>query len=286
MASSPAREFSRPALLRMSLVAFALVLGACERTDPVAASASASAGAAQPENEVVVFAAASLKEPFGALAGAFERAHHVEVTFNFAGTQELRTQIEHGAPVDVFASADQKHMSELVRARKASGPALFARNEPVLVVSKELMGELAAFAELPRARRIVLGAPDVPIGRYSLQILDNASKTLGSDFRARVEARVVSRELNVRQVLAKVTLGEADAAIVYRTDAATAKGAVGVVGIPPELNVLAEYPIAVLEGAPHPRLARAWVALVLSVEGQAALAKAGFMLPVRSTTKP
>jgi len=126
----------------------------------------------------------------------------------------------------------------------------------------------------------------VPIGRYSLQILDNASKALGNDFRARVEEHVVSRELNVRQVLAKVTLGEADAAIVYRTDVATDEGAVGVVTIPPELNVLAEYPIAVLEGAPHPELARAWVALVLSVEGQTALSMAGFVLPVRSTTNP
>src|SRR6187455_1260897 len=116
MASSPARELSRRAFVGTSLVAFALGAFACRRAEPVpaSASASASAGAERAENELVVFAAASLAEPFGALAGAFERAHRAEVTFNFAGTQELRTQIEHGAPVDVFASADQRHMTELV----------------------------------------------------------------------------------------------------------------------------------------------------------------------------
>jgi molybdate transport system substrate-binding protein len=263
---------SRRTLLAAFLPAGTLAFGACERGDPGPGSAR--------EDELVVFAAASLREPFSTLGAVFEKSRAgVEVTFNFAGSQELRTQLEHGAAADVFASADGRHMDELVQAGRAKSPALFARNEPVMIVAEALAGELDAFEDLPAAGRIVVGLPDVPVGRYTLQILDQASTSLGRDFRARVEARVVSRELNVRQVLAKVALGEADAAIVYRTDATTAKDTVAVVTIPPELNVIAEYPIATLEGAPHPELARAWVELVLSASGKKALADAGFSPP-------
>jgi len=235
----------------------------------------------------VVFAAASLRESFSTLGSTFEQSHpNVEVTFNFAGSQELRTQIEHGAPADVYASADERPMSALVAEKKARHPVLFARNEPVMIVAREQAASLAALADLPKATRIVLGVPDVPIGRYALRILDNASQRFGNDFRSRVERRVVSRELNARQVLAKVSLGEADAAIVYRTDAVTAAERIAIVAIPPELNVIAEYPVAALEAAPHPELARAWVDHVLSEQGRNVLAKAGFMLPVPPLVDP
>ncbi|WP_437578723.1 molybdate ABC transporter substrate-binding protein [Sorangium sp. So ce887] len=255
-----------------------LVLAACL----VAACGCGRSGPAPPgrEDRLVVFAAASLREVFTAMGEDFERAHAgVELTFNFAGTQELRTQLEHGAAVDVFASADQRHMDELVKSGRAVGPVVFARNEPVLVVARESAGTIRGLADLPAATRIVIGAPEVPIGRYTLQLLDRASATLGADFRARVEARVVSRELNVRQVLTKVRLGEAQAGVVYRTDAHAAQDGVTVVAIPPEVNVLAEYPIAVVAGAAHPGLARAWVDLVRSEAGQSALRRAGFLAP-------
>lgn len=237
--------------------------------------------------ELILFAAASLREAFSTLGDEFEKARpSAKATFNFAGSQELRTQIEHGASVDVFASADQRHMNELFGATNVGAPTVFAKNEPVMIVPKDRAATLRAFADLPSASRVVIGVPDVPIGRYTLQILDKASKTLGSDFRSRVEARVASRELNVRQVLSKVALGEADAAIVYRTDAKAAEDRVVVVTIPPELNVITEYPIAVLEGAPHPELARAWVGLVLSEKGRQVLGNAGFVLPAPSTPPP
>lgn len=225
-----------------------------------------------------MFAAASLREVFGGLGDEFKREHSgVEITFNFAGTQELRTQLEQGAAADVFASADQRHMDELVKAGRASAPAIFARNEPVVVVSKGQITKLKAFADLPRVEHIVIGTPEVPIGRYTLQILDKANEKLGKDFRKEVEANVASHELNVKQVLAKVTLGEADAGIVYRTDAMSAKDQVGVVDIPPELNVIAEYPIAKVSDAAHPKLAGAWLDLVLSQVGQDRLKAAGFI---------
>jgi len=227
--------------------------------------------------EVIVFAAASLREAFALLGERFEQSHPgTKVVFNFAGSQELRTQIENGAPADVFASADQKHMKALVDGRSAAGQKIFARNEPVLVVPKGNPAGIRGLKDLPQAKRIVLGVPEVPIGAYSERILDAASKQYGSDFRAKVEARVVSRELNVRQVLTKVTLGEADAAIVYRTDTATAKQNVEAIPIPADLNVVAEYPIAVLTRAKHAALARQFVGAVLAPAGRYVLALFGF----------
>jgi len=239
--------------------------------------ALAPSARAQGPKEVVVFAAASLRDAFAELGQRFEQSHPgTKVFFNFAGSQELRTQIENGAPADVFASADQRHMQALVDGKSASAPEIFARNEPVLVVPKGNPAGIGGLKDLPRAKRIVLGVPEVPIGAYALRILDAASKQYGSDFRAKVEAGVVSRELNVRQALAKVTLGEADAAVVYRTDAAAAKQKIEVIAIPPDLNVVAEYPIAVLTRAKQPALAGEFVGAVLSPAGREVLARCGF----------
>lgn len=248
--------------------------------------AAATTTPAPAEDRLVVFAATSLKDAFTALASEFEHAHAgVEVTFNFAGTQELRTQVEQGAAADVFASADLKHMDALAKAGRVAAPVTFARNEPVIVVAKESADEITGIADLRTAGRLVVGLPDVPIGRYTLQILDRASAELGADFRSRVEANIVSREPNVRQVLAKVSLGEAQAGVVYRSDASAAKAEVAVVTIPPEMNVIAEYPIAVVTGALHPNLASEWMALALSPEGRHALSDAGFLPASAGSTR-
>lgn len=255
-----------------------LAVTSCKRSDPAASVQ---------EERLVVFAAASLRDVFTVMGEEFKRTHPgVELTFNFAGTQELRTQLEHGAAVDVFASADQRHMDELVRASRVQGPTFFARNEPVIIVARESAATLRGLSDLPMADRIVIGVPEVPIGRYTLQILDRASTALGPDFRSRVEAKVVSRELNVRQVLAKVSLGEAQAGFVYRTDASSAGERVSIVAIPPELNVIAEYPIGIVKGAVHPVLARAWVDFTLSAGGQRSLRRAGFLAPSGSGSEP
>ena len=146
---------------------------------------------------------------------------------------------------------------------------MFARNEPVIVVPSGNPAAIHDLRELPRAQRIVVGAPDVPIGAYTLRIFEAASARYGHGFRSALEARIASRELNVRQVLAKVRLGEADAAIVYRTDALAAHEAVETISIPADLNVVAEYPIAALREAAHPVLARVFIELVLSPAGRA-----------------
>jgi molybdate transport system substrate-binding protein len=236
----------------------------------------AGAAAGPLAHDLVVFEAASLKEAFAALASRFEKDHPgVHVITNATGSQELRSQIEHGAAADVFASADERHMHALLAAGLAGPPALFACNEPVVVVRTDLAA-LKTFADLPLAERIVVGAPEVPIGAYTNRILDRATDKLGALFPARVRAKIVSREPSVRQVLAKVVLGEADAAVVYRTDALSAKTKVRIVEIPPDINVTAAYPIATLKHAPNPSLAAAFVALVRSPSGAAALREAGF----------
>lgn len=242
------------------------------------ASGARAAAVAAKEKELVVFEAASLKDAFAKLARRFEQDNAgVKVIPNAAGSQELRAQIEHGAAADVMASADRKHMDALAAQGLVAAPSVFTCNEPVVVVRAGLATTIKTFADLPRAERIVIGTPEVPIGAYTQQILQKAAAKLGADFPARVQAKVASRELNVRQVLAKVALGEADAGVVYRSDAAAAgAGKVAVVAIPPEMNVVAEYPIATLKAAPHPELARRFVELVRSPVGAAALREAGF----------
>jgi molybdate transport system substrate-binding protein len=227
--------------------------------------------------EVVVFAAASLREVFEMMGPAFEKRHpNVKVRFNFAGSQDLRVQIDQGAKVDVFASADGKHMNLLAAKDMVVEPVVFARNRPVVVVPKNNPARLRSFADLPKAKHLVVGATEVPIGAYTDTILRAAEKVYGKAFHEQVLARIRSRELNVRQVLTKVVLGEADAGIVYKTDALTVPDKVQIIEIPAPINIVAEYPIAVLKAAPEPELARAFVKLVLSKEGQETLASAGF----------
>jgi len=241
--------------------------------------AGARAADPPPRRELVVFEAASLKDAFARLAERFEKDNAgVKVLASAAGSQELRAQIEHGAAADVFASADRKHMDALASQGLVVSPSTFTCNEPIVVVRAGLTTVIRTLADLPRAERIVVGTPEVPIGAYTLEILKKSAANLGADFPKRVEAKIVSRELNVRQVLAKVVLGEADAGIVYRSDAMSARDKVGVVEIPPDVNVTAEYPIAVLEAAPHRDLARRWIELVRSPAGATALREAGFVI--------
>ncbi len=228
---------------------------------------------------LTVFAASSLTEAFEALAAPFEAAHPgVDVRPTFAGSQTLRLQIEEGAPADVFASANQTHMDALLAAGLVRDAAPFAENGLVVIVPAADPSAIATFEDLPRAARIVLGADNVPVGQYARQLIDSAGVRYGADFAAQVRANVVSEEANVRLVRAKVELGEADAAIVYRTDAVGVPG-VRVVPVPAELDVRARYPIATVSASAHPELAAQFVAFVRSAEGRAVLVARGFEAP-------
>jgi molybdate transport system substrate-binding protein len=239
------------------------------------ALAASTAGA----EAVRVSAAASLTEAFEEIARAFAAAHPGDsVELNFGGSNLLRAQIEQGAPVDVFASADLVHAEALARGGLLGATRVFARNR--LVVAVPATGaRVASLRDLTRqGTRIVLAAPSVPAGRYAAEVVAalDASRLHGDGFAARVNANVVSHEASVRAVLAKVSLGEADAGFVYATDAAAAGGRVRAVEIPERWNAVADYPIGVVAASPRPAKARAFVEIVVGAEGRAILARHGF----------
>ncbi len=246
-------------------VGCALALMGCEREVPGAVTLD-------------VFAASSLTEAFVELERGFERAHGgVDVRVTHAGSQVLRMQIEQGAGVDVFASADEAHMDALERAGHVAGARVFARNELVVIVPTSNPSRVERFDDLVRAERIVIGTEGVPLGRYTREVFTRAEASLGAAFADGVRARVVSEESNARLVRAKVEIGEADAALVYRTDAG-ASGRVRSVEIPAELNARARYPIGVLTRSTREELARAFVEYTLSEEGREALSGRGFVV--------
>ena len=243
------------------MVAVGLVAASCGSGD--GGSDDSSGG------NVTVFAAASLTAAFTELGDAFTAANpDVEVTFNFAGSSDLVAQISDGAPVDVFASADLANMSKLADAGLAAGePATFATNTAEIVVEPGNPLDIAGVADLADSDLIVvLCAPEVPCGAYAEQVVANAGTTVTPS----------SYEENVKAVVTKVTLGEADAGIVYRTDVIAAGDAAQGVPIPDDINVVAEYPIALVADAPNAAGAQAFIDFVLGPAGQKILAASGF----------
>jgi molybdate transport system substrate-binding protein len=236
-------------------------------------------GSGQATNAITVFAAASLTESFSEIGAAFEAANPgARLTFNFAGSQTLRTQIEQGAAADVFASANTDQMDALVADGMVDpeAPRIFLTNELVVILPPNNPAQLRSLQDLARpGLKLVLAAGDVPVGSYSRQALDNLNAVFGADFKDKVIANVASNEDNVKQVVTKTQLGEADAGIVYASDAIAAPD-LKTIEIPAPLNVIARYPIAVLAHAPNRPLAQGFTAFVLSADGQAILHKWGF----------
>lgn len=227
-----------------------------------------------------VFAAASLTDAFSEIGTAFESRHPgAQVEFNFAGSEVLRAQIEQGAEADVFAPADSVHARALQGKDLLGDTTIFARNL-LVVVTPAKHARVKSLADLARPRmKVVIAGPTVPVGRYTSQALGKmaGSGFYGDDYESRVQANVVSQESNVRAVLAKVALGEADAGFVYRTDAMTAAAKVLVLPIPDQLNVVAEYPIGIVAGTRSPDLARAFITFVRGPEGATILNTHGFL---------
>jgi molybdate transport system substrate-binding protein len=233
-----------------------------------------------------VFAAASLTAAFGEIGKAFEAANPgVTVVNDFAGSQQLAQQINQGAPADVFASANTAQMTAVITTGEviSGSQQVFVRNLLVVITPKDNPGKIAQLKDLANpGLKLVLADKTVPVGGYALTFLDKASKdaSFGADYKANVLKNVVSYENDVKAVVAKVQLGEADAGIVYTTDAASAdQSKVSQIAIPNALNVIAVYPIAPVKSSPNPDVANAYIAYVLSAQGQATLAKYGFMAP-------
>ena len=235
------------------------------------------------QGELTIFTAASLTDAFKDMAAQIEQANPgTKLTFNFAGSPTLRTQLSQGARADVFASADEPNMAGAETDGTITGqPQIFARNVLVVVVPVKNPAGIQTLQDLAKPNiKLVLTNKEVPVGNYARQSLEKMSQdpAFGPDFSKRVLANLVSEETNVRQVAAKVQLGEADAGIVYATDVTPAiRDAVRVIQIPPALNVIAKYPIAVVKGAQNEAGARAFIAYVLSPAGQTILVRHGFL---------
>jgi molybdate transport system substrate-binding protein len=259
---------------------------AAPTTAPVAATAVPPTAKEPAPQELTVFAAASLTESFSELAKQFEATHPgVKVVTNFAGSQQLRAQLEQGAQADVFASANTKEMNAAIQdSLVVSGTQkTFARNRLVAIFPKDNPGQIATLADLAKpGLKLVVADKAVPVGQYTLDMLTKMSKdpTYGADFADKVQKNVVSQENDVKAVVSKVRLGEADAGVVYSTDVTPAAAQdVTPLAIPDEFNQLATYPIAALAKAPQPDLAQQFVDLVLSDAGQEVLKGYGFILP-------
>jgi molybdate transport system substrate-binding protein len=235
----------------------------------------------QEKTKLVVYAASSLTEAMSAVGVEFEARHpDVQVVFNFAGSQALATQIEHGAVADVFAPADVFYMQRLQQAELVlEDPVILAHNRLIVALPAANPAGLRNLQDLARSDvRIVVAQQNVPVGRYTRQVIANLSTEAwyGSGFREAVLANVRSEELNVRQVLAKVALGEADAGFVYVSDVASAQKDVITLDIPKTANVTAAYPIALLATTEHEDLARHFLAFVQSPAAREILQRAGF----------
>ena len=232
--------------------------------------------------ELVVFAAASLTDAFAEIGARFGEVHGATVTFNFAGSQTLAGQLASGAPADVYASANARQMQAAIDAGRVEPATVrdFAANGLVIITPRDNPASIGAPADLAApGLKLVLADAAVPAGQYSLQFLDNASgdPAFPPGYGAAVLANVASYEENVRAVLAKVTLGEADAGIVYSSDVTGAqRDQVQLIAIPAAVNVVATYPIAPVADSAQPELAQAFADFVVSPTGQAILEKYGF----------
>ena len=249
----------------------ALAVTSCGLTSPSQASGT--------PRTLTVFAAASLTQALEQIGHDFETQNPgVHIRFSFAGSQALRTQIEQGAPADVFASASRTDMDALVDSKHANSSAVrpLVTNQLEVILPAANRAGLSRLQDLARpGLKLVLAAPDVPVGSYARQSLRLMEADFGAGFSDKVLSNVVSQEDNVKQVVAKVQLGEADAGIVYVSDAVAAPD-LQTMEIPPAFNITAEYVIAPLNTARDRGLAGAFVDHTLSPTAQSVFAKWGF----------
>jgi molybdate transport system substrate-binding protein len=252
------------------LLALGLVGCGGNSATPAASSPAASASAGL-TGDITVFAAASLTGTFTELGKQFEAANPgTKVTFSFAASSALATQINSGSPADVFASASQTNMDQVVEAGGASGSKVFAKNVMEIAVPPGNPGNVAAVDDLAKSSvTVALCQPQVPCGAVAQKAFDNAKITV----------KPVTLEPDVKAVLSKVQLGEVDAGVVYVTDVLAAGDAVKGVEVPDDVNASTDYPIAALTDSGNAAVAAAFADFVLSPAGEQVLSAAGFQAP-------
>ncbi|MFD0166268.1 molybdate ABC transporter substrate-binding protein [Streptomyces decoyicus] len=260
----------RRAAAALVTAALLLPLAACGGNDDSKKDAgSEKSGSAVPKADLTVLAASSLTDVFKKAGAVYEKEHPgTKVNFSFAGSQELAAQVKEGAPADAVVTADTKTMDGMKV--DVGTPTVIAKNRLVIATGEGNPKKIDNIEDLTDGKlKVVLAASEVPVGRYGKQVLD-AQK---------LKVKPVSQEPNVRAVLSKVELGEADAGLVYKTDAATAPKKVDAVDIPDAQNAVASYPAATLKASQHQAAAAAFVKWLSTPEAQKLLQQAGFQKP-------
>ena len=254
-------------LSRTRPLAAALMIGAAALL-----AGRASAGDTRQQAQITVYAAASLTDAFPKLDPG-ER-------YSFGGSNTLAAQIAQGAPADVFASANMALPNQLYANGLCSKPVVFTRNTLVIIVPRANPAKIRSIYDLTKPGiKLDIAGPKVPVGGYTLQILKNMNLT------GAVLANVVSQETDVREVLAKVALGEADAGFVYSTDAKTVPGKVTVIKVPAWAQPKVQYGICVVSSSGNKPDARAFISRVMSKAGQSVLLSYGFLPRVKPAPK-
>ncbi|HPY71731.1 MAG TPA: molybdate ABC transporter substrate-binding protein [Methanothrix sp.] len=243
---------------------------------------SSSAVSADEPEELVVFTAASLTGAFSEIAEMYEDETGIKVVSNFDGSQALRTQIEHGAYADVFASANNKQMNALkdLGLMNNSSVSIFTRNKLSLIIPKDNPAEISNLRDIVKPGvKIVIGTKDVPVGDYALQIIDKLGNdsAYGPEYKEKVLANIISQETNVNYVVTKIALGEADVGFAYVSDVTLELSSrVSQIEITDEYNIIAEYPIGITTESRYAAEALDFINLVKSEEGRAVLERYGF----------
>ncbi|MBA2712312.1 MAG: molybdate ABC transporter substrate-binding protein [Rubrobacteraceae bacterium] len=267
-----------PALL---LLALALVLAGCGGSGSGGGSGgSGGGGGGKQGGTLTILAASSLTDAFGELGTTFEKQNQgTTVKASFGASSDLLAQIQQGAPADVFASAAEEEMNAAEKDGLVEGkPEVFVKNREVIMVPKDNPANINSLKDMSMPDiKLVLAAKDVPAADYAIEILGKADKQYGSGFKKKVLSNVVSREADVRASVNRVVVGDADATFGYASDyTPDIRDKVKVIPIPPDLNIIATYLIAALKDAKEPALAKKWVDLVTSEEGQKVLKKWNF----------
>lgn len=261
------RNTSYKGLMVLMLSTIILIVGGCAQTHP---------SVADDQEELVIFAAASMTDGVNDIVEKYQIEHpQIKIVTNFAGSKTLRSQIENGAQPDIFISANEKHYAALLEDNLVNPGALLLTNSMVIAVSNESAATIEGIEDLINPCQIVLAEEGVPAGDYARSILKNYADANDETFASQVMNQVVSQETNVRQVLMKVALGEADAALVYRTDVTDAvKDQVHVIDIDAKYNVIGSYYMCML---PESKLeAKVLFKYILGPQGDEILTDYGF----------
>ena len=260
------------------VIAMCMLLASCGSSSSSSSTTPTSTPTPAPVT-INVFGAASLTAAFGEIKTKFEAANpNVTVTYNFAGSNTLATQITQGAPADVFASADTNNMEKV--SSQVNSPQTFARNNVVVIIPANNPGNIKTLHDLAnKGMKIAVAGPSVPVGNYTLEVLSKMgqSSEYGPAYESAVKANFVTQETSVSGVVQKVELGEVDAGYVYVSDAYSAGSKISSITIPDQYNIVADYPIATVKDSTHATQAEAFVQYVLSPDGQAILEQYDFL---------